>query len=164
MKNLYIIGGTMGIGKTAACQELKRMLNRAVFLDGDWCWDADPFVVTQETKALVLDNICYVLNSFLHCSVYEHVIFCWVLHQQELLDELCARLDTRQCRVRKISLLCREEVLSQRLQGDIDAGRRDPEVLARSLARLPLYGRLDTVHLDVSDLTPEQTARRIAGL
>jgi len=56
MKNVLLIGGTMGAGKTSVCQELKRTLNQAVFLDGDWCWDADPFQITDETKAMVLQN------------------------------------------------------------------------------------------------------------
>ena len=76
MKNLYLIGGTMGVGKTTVCQSLKRLLPKAVFLDGDWCWDADPFVVTEETKAMVMDNICHVLNNFIHCTEYENIIFC----------------------------------------------------------------------------------------
>ena len=68
MKRLYLIGGTMGVGKTTVCQNLKRLLPNAVFLDGDWCWDADPFQVTDETKAMVLDNICHLLNNFIRCT------------------------------------------------------------------------------------------------
>lgn len=64
MKALYMIGGTMGVGKTTVCQQLKRDLQHSVFLDGDWCWDASPFQVTDETKAIVIDNICYLLNNF----------------------------------------------------------------------------------------------------
>ena len=82
MKTLFMIGGTMGVGKTTVCQQLKRDLQNSVFLDGDWCWDASPFQVTDETKSMVTDNICYLLNNFLHCSAYENVIFCWVMHQQ----------------------------------------------------------------------------------
>ena len=58
MKNLYIIGGTMGVGKTTVCQRLKRDLKNSVFLDGDWCWDARLFQVTEERKVMVIDNIC----------------------------------------------------------------------------------------------------------
>ena len=72
MKTLYLIGGTMGVGKTTVSQQLKQDLPNSVFLDGDWCWDASPFQVTEETKAMVTDNICYLLNSFLHCSAYEN--------------------------------------------------------------------------------------------
>ena len=57
MKTLYMIGGTMGVGKTTVCQQLKRSLPNSVFLDGDWCWDASPFQVTDETKSMVIDNI-----------------------------------------------------------------------------------------------------------
>lgn len=79
MVSLYMIGGTMGIGKTAVCQQLKKLFPDSVFLDGDWCWDADPFYVTEETKEMVMDNICHILNNFLHCSAYQNVIFGWLL-------------------------------------------------------------------------------------
>ena len=64
VKTLYMIGGTMGVGKTTVCQQLKQDLQNSVFLDGDWCWDASPFQVTDETKAMVMDNICHLLNNF----------------------------------------------------------------------------------------------------
>ena len=50
MKALYLIGGTMGVGKTTISQQLKKDLPNCVFLDGDWCWDADLFQVTEETE------------------------------------------------------------------------------------------------------------------
>ena len=53
MKTLYLTGGTMGIGKTAVSQQLKKALRNSVFLDGDWCWDAAPLQVTEEAKAMV---------------------------------------------------------------------------------------------------------------
>lgn len=75
MKKLYLIGGTMGIGKTTTCQVLKTKLDKSVFLDGDWCWDMHPFMVNEETKKLVLENICMLLNNDLKCSVFDHIIF-----------------------------------------------------------------------------------------
>jgi len=163
MKTLYLIGGPMGVGKTTVCRELQGRLERSVFLDGDWCWDARPFQVTEETKAMVTENICFLLNNFLRCSAYDHVIFCWVLHQQAILDSLLSRLDTGNCRVRAVSLICAPEVLAARLETDIRAGRRAPDALERGLAYLPLYAELDTEKLDVSRLTPEETAARLEG-
>ena len=164
MKTLYLIGGTMGVGKTTVCQILKRRLPAAVFLDGDWCWDADPFQVTEETKALVTDNIVHLLNGFLGCSAYENVIFCWVMHEQGIIDGLLSRLHTDGCRVEAISLVCTPEALTKRLEADIAAGVRQPDVLERSLRRLPLYDLLDTRKIDVSDLSPEEAAAAAAGL
>ena len=164
MKTLYMIGGPMGVGKTTVCQQLKRDLLNSVFLDGDWCWDADPFQVTEETKRMVVDNIVDLLNRFLRCSAYENVIFCWVMHQQAIIDGILGRLDTRHCTVKCFSLVCSEAVLRARLAADIQQGRRTPDVIGRSLARLPLYGALRTVRLDVSALSVEETARRITHL
>ena len=53
----------MGVGKTTVCQQLKKELPKSVFLDGDWCWDASPFQVTEETKAMVLDKIVERVNN-----------------------------------------------------------------------------------------------------
>ena len=116
MKQLYLIGGTMGVGKTTVCQILKKKLGYSVFLDGDWCWDADPFQVTEETKAMVMENICYLLNQFLHCSAYEHIIFCLVMDQQRILDDICSRLDMENCKVTTVSLICTPQALIKRLQ------------------------------------------------
>ncbi len=154
----------MGVGKTSAGQCLKRLLPHAVYLDGDWCWDADPFLVTEETKAVVMDNICHVLNNFLRCSAYENVIFTWVMHEQSIIDALRFRLETPAAEVKAISLICSANALKARLGKDIGAGLRQPDILTRSLARLPLYARLDTVKLDVSALAPEDVALRISLL
>ncbi|MEY8386401.1 AAA family ATPase [Oscillospiraceae bacterium 38-13] len=161
MKRLYLIGGPMGVGKTTVCRELQKRLDRSVFLDGDWCWDANPFQVTEETKAMVTENICFLLNNFLRCSVYNHVVFCWVLHQQAILEAILSRLDTWNCAVRAISLTASPEALTARITADIRAGRREPEALERSLAYLPLYAALSTEKLDVSRLTLEEAAERI---
>lgn len=160
-KNLYLIGGTMGVGKTTVCQILKRKLPQAVFLDGDWCWDADPFLVTDETKAMVMDNICHLLNNFLRCPAYENVIFCWVMHQQDIVDEILARLDAEGVVVRAISLVCSPEALRARLARDVEAGLRQEDIIRRSVERLPLYEALSTEKLDVSGLSAEEAAEQI---
>lgn len=161
MKTLYLIGGTMGVGKTTTCQILKRELPKAVFLDGDWCWDADPFVVTPETQSMVLGNIAYLLNSFLSCSEYENVIFCWVMHRQAIVDTVLTALHTEGVAVKSISLMCSAEALTERLRRDVEAGVRQEDVIARSLERIPLYEALNTVKVDVSSLTPEEAAKAI---
>ena len=161
MKKLYLIGGTMGVGKTATCQRLKSMLSNAVLLDGDWCWDADPFVVTDETKAMVMDNICHVLNNLIRCSAYDNVLFCWVMHEQAIVDDILSRLDTSSCLVRVISLVCSEEELRDRLGKDVSAGIRRPDVIRRSLARLPLYDTMGGEKIDTTYLTPVMAADRI---
>lgn len=164
MKKLYLVGGPMGVGKTAACRALQARLDSCVFLDGDWCWDMRPFQVTEETKTMVLDNICHLLNNFLRCSAYENVIFCWVMHEQDIIDRILSRLDTADCEIVAVSLVCGRKTLAGRLQKDIDRGLRTADVIPRSLERLACYGALDTVRLDTTDMTPEETAEAIRRL
>lgn len=162
MRTLYLIGGPMGVGKTTVCQIMKRHLPRAAFLDGDWCWDMDPFVVTEETKAMVLDNIRHTLSSFLRCSAFENVIFCWVLHRQDIRDAVLEGLDTGGWRVVHVSLVCAPETLRRRLEEDVRRGLRSPDVIGRALDYLPLYDALEVPRLDTTGLTPAQAARTLA--
>lgn len=161
MKTLYLIGGTMGVGKTTVCKLLKKDLPGSVFLDGDWCWDADPFQVTEETKAMVVDNICYLLNNFLRCSAYENVIFCWVMHEQAIIDSILERLNVTDCRVKCISLMVDEENLRERLMADVSSGVRTVDVICRSIARIPLYRDLDTIKIDTCGKSVQAVADEI---
>ena len=149
-KKLIILRGPMGIGKTTVGEALLKQLPAAAYLDGDWCWNIHLFQVTEETKRMVMGNICHVLNSFLRCSAFENVVFCWVLHEQSILDELLGQLDTDGWQVQAVSLVCGEAALRRRLEGDIAAGVRTPDVIGRSLARLPLYRALSTVKIDTT--------------
>ena len=146
MKSLYLIGGTMGVGKTTVCRILKQQLPDAVFLDGDWCWDADPFVVTEETKAMVLQNICFMLGQFFALFGIPERDLLLGHAGQAVIDDILARLepDTRNCRVHAISLLADAATVQARLQKDIEGGVRTADVVARSLARLPCYRQLNT--------------------
>lgn len=161
MKQIYIVGGTMGVGKSAVCERLRDKLDNSVFLDGDWCWNMHPFRVTEETKTMVMDNICYMLNNYIHCSSYDNIVFCWVLHRQEIIDEIIERLDLAECEVHTISLTCSESALRERLNRDVEAGIRTIDVISRSVARIPFYKKLKTTKIDVSHITPEETAEMI---
>ena len=164
MKRLYIIGGTMGVGKTTVGQQLKKDLPHCAFLDGDWCWDADPFQVTEETKKMVIDNICHVLNNFLHCSLYENIIFCWVMHEQRIIDSIIEDLDIDDCDVKCISLMVDSENLYKRLTRDVQSGMRSADIIMRSRERIRLYQDLNTIKIDTNNKTVPMIADEIKRL
>lgn len=161
MKNLIFINGTMGAGKTSVSRELLKLLDRAVWLDGDWCWNADPFVVNDETKTMVLDNITHLLRSFLTCSEYDNIIFCWVMQEQSILNSVLERLDDLEFQFSAFTLMVSASALEARIQKDVISGIRTPDVLERSLQRLPLYEKMDTIKIDVSSVSAQEAARRI---
>ena len=164
MKRLYLIGGTMGVGKTAVCQGLKLKLDNSVFLDGDWCWDANPFQVTEETKTMVMENICFLLNQFIHCSAYHNIIFCWVMHEQSIIDKILDSLDKSNCEITTISL-----PLMNRTAGTPESRHCSRHATARcdrphSVARIPLYHKLNTIKIDTTGKTVSEIAEEIARL
>lgn len=165
-KTLYLVGGPMGVGKSTVCRELNRMLPRSVLLDGDWCWQADPFQVTPETKALVLDNVCHALGNFLRCGAYENVVFGWVMHERAIVEEILARLSIAECgaRVRWVSLVASEEELRGRIERDVDAGLRDADAVKRALAYLPLYRELGSELVDTTGRSPREVAELVTGV
>lgn len=151
----------MGVGKTATCKELQRLLPANVFLDGDWCWDMTPFVVNDETKAMVVDNICHLLNGFIQCSAYENIVFCWVMHEQSIIDTIQSRLNTDDVSVRMFSLLANESALTARMHIDVQNGIRTPHDIARSLEYSGNYAAIQSEKVDVSNITAHQAALHI---
>jgi hypothetical protein len=51
--------------------------------------------------------------------------------------------------------------LSERLNRDIAEGKREPDIIERSVARIHLYDALDTVKIDVSTISSADAAKRI---
>ena len=149
MKQLILISGPMGVGKTTAARELLNNLSRSVWLDGDWCWEqGNHWDFSPENKEMVMDNITYVLGNFLANPNFETVIFSWVMHLPEIHEELLTRLEDYEFDVFDISLICSEDELKKRLDG-----RGDDEV-QRAIGYLPLYDNLENVKLDTTDRSP----------
>ncbi|MBQ6819950.1 MAG: AAA family ATPase [Clostridium sp.] len=163
MKKLIIINGTMGVGKTTTCLELQKLIPKNVFLDGDWCWNMNPFVVNHETKTMVISNIVFLIDNFIKCNEYENIIFCWVMHEQNIIDEILEKLELENCKEFIFSLVCTEEALKQRLETDINSGKRSKDILIRSLPHLSKYQKINSVKIDVSEITPTKSAQKISN-
>ncbi len=159
-KKLIVVNGTMGVGKTETCKALLKRLDKAVWLDGDWCWMMDPWVVTDETKQLVEGNIHHLLRSFLTASCFDHVIFNWVIHQEEIFDIVLGGLQGLDFDLYKISLVCSEQALRERAALD----GRSPENIENAAARLPLYQQMDTVKIDTTNKPVHTVVEEITQL
>jgi broad-specificity NMP kinase len=164
VKKLIIINGTMGVGKSTVCKILLDSLKPSVYLDGDWCWNMNPFVISEENRKMVINNITHLLNSYLNNSSYEYIIFCWVIHQENIFEQLLEPLNNCDFELYKISLVCSETALKNRLEIDVQNRIRKTDVIDRSVQRLELYNNMDTIKIDVSDVDPKQTAIEIVEL
>lgn len=160
MKQLIFINGTMGSGKTTISNALMKRLQPSVFLDGDWCWNMNPFIVNDETKELVVKNIVSLLNNFLSCHSYQYIIFCWVMDKQEIIDTILSQL-SGDFQYYGFSLLVEQDQLIQQLNKDIEQGIRSYDVIARSLEKLDHYNYLNTTKIVTSNHTIDQIVDEI---
>ena len=164
MKKLIIVNGTIGVGKSTVSKLLLDQLQPSVYLDGDWCWNMNPFLVTEENKAMVVDNICHLLKAYLNNSGYEYILFCWVIPNEEIFEQILQPLQDCSFELYKITLVCSEQELTKRFAFDVEQGVRKAEGTKKSLAYLPLYNKMNTIKIDVTQLTAQQTSDKIKEL
>ena len=164
MPKLVVINGTMGVGKTATCKELYKKLQNSVWLDGDWCWMMNPFIVNEENKQMVENNITYLLRNFLINSSFQYVIFNWVIQTEEIFDMILNKLDDLEFEVIKITLICNEESLRDRILIDVENNLRDEKCITRSLERIGLYKNMNTIKIDTSNISISETVNKIIGI
>ncbi|MGL5149463.1 MAG: AAA family ATPase [Clostridium sp.] len=160
-KNLILIGGTMGVGKSKTSERLLHALKNAVWLDGDWCWRMSPFIVNEENKSMVLDNIAYMLNNFINNSHLENIIFSWVMDDSEIIDLILSRIGCENLNIITISLICSKEELKNRISRDYIENNRTDRYIEKSYERMNLYNSMDTIKIDTTNNTIDETVIRI---
>ncbi len=160
-KKLIIINGVMGVGKTTISKALYKKLDNSFWLDGDNCWMMNPFEVTDENKFMVLDNISYILNNFIKNSKSKYIIFNWVIHTEDIMKDILNKIDSSSVDVYKITLMCSKENLINRINKDIKLGLRYEDNIKRSLDRLELYNKMDTIKIDTSNKSIEDMVDEI---
>ncbi|MGL4847892.1 MAG: AAA family ATPase [Clostridium sp.] len=151
MKKLIIINGVMGVGKTTVSKALNKRLKNSFWLDGDNVWKMNPFVVDEENKKMVLENIGFVLNSFIKNSHSEYIIFNWVIYNDEIMKEVLKRIEKENLKIYKITLMCSKEELIKRIKKDIESELRDEGNIERSLNRFKGYEKMDTFKVDTTN-------------
>ncbi len=161
MKKLIIINGAPGSGKTSVASILYQSLNASVWLDGDWCWMMNPFLVNDKNKEMVESNIFHVLNNFLANSQFHYIIFNWVIGHEKLMKRITDNLNLKGVKTYKISLVCSDlDVLEKRLKKD---GRSQIEI-ADSIKRQESYYQMNTIKIDSSSLSLNDVSQKIVDI
>ena len=160
MKKLIVINGTMGVGKTAVSSVLNKKLKPSVWLDGDWCWHMNPWIVDEQNKNMVEDNISYLLNNFLNNDNYQYIIFNWVLHKESIWQSLYSKLLITDYELQRFTLICNEKKLRERMIKN----NRAATVVERSVQNYQHYLAQNTTKIDTTELTINEVVDRIIGL
>ena len=156
-KKLIIINGVPGVGKSTVSKELHKALPKSVWLDGDWCWMMNPWMITEENIKMVERNIIYLLHSYFNNSNFDYIIFSWVLHREEITQRILEGIQDFEYELTRITLTCTHESLRERMLPD----NRTLEQFEASSRRLRLYEDMETFKIDTSTISPEETIKRI---
>lgn len=161
MKRLYLLGGPMGVGKTTVGHSLADRLKNAIYLEGDLGWKDIPFIINEENKKRVINNIIEMVILAFEKD-YQNVILGWVMDFQSTIDEIVSRIKIQGLRIYPISLIANSETISARLENDIKIGaRKDDGVVERSLKRIPRYESLKTIKIDTTSLSINEVVESI---
>ena len=119
-----------------------------------------PFQVSDQTKAMVLNNMTYLLNQVLAQPDFGYILFSWVMDDPETVRSILNRL-LGEFTFNHFTLSPSPAQLRCQLQSDIDRGLRTPECFERSLARLPHYDDIDSEKIETTGREPQSIAREI---
>ena len=119
-----------------------------------------PFQVQDQTKAMVMDNIVYLLNQFLAQACFDHVLFSWVMDQPETVQQIYNRLQGN-FTFYHFTLLPSSTQLRRQLQQDIDRGLRTADCIPQSLSRLTHYDLIESEKIKINGQSPETITREI---
>ena len=87
--------------------------------------------------------------------------FCWVMHEQSIIDGITAALDTSRCRIVKISQLADEPTLRHRLSSDVAQGIRAANSIDQGV---DMYQALDAIKIETGNKTVQEIADEICAL
>ena len=131
---LIFINGAPGTGKSAVSRALQKMLPDCALLDGDDVWNLRPFRVTEKSKELAFANMSAVLKNYLASGLARNVVFCWVMHERRIAEELLRRIG-HTGGFSLFTLTCEEEELKRRILEGERSGARRKGGLALALER-----------------------------
>ena len=147
----------MGVGKSSVAEKLSKELKKSVLLDGDWCWMMNPWIITEENKKMVGENITFLLNQFLKNSTFDYVIFTWVMHEESIWQHLVEKLEIEEVSLFRFSLTCESEELIRRMKGD----KRSEKVIKESIMRIPMYENQNTIKVDTTKINVDDVVNSI---
>ncbi len=153
---IIFIGGAPGVGKSEVANELHRLLDNCIWLDGDDVWNMNPFVVNDRTIHLAESNIKNLLKSYLEFG-FSYIIFTWILHSDQIIQKLLSDIDNNQYEFHHFTLMCDEIRLKERIEADI--GRTTDIDLA--MKRLRQTQKVNSEKINTTSITSNQIAAMI---
>lgn len=164
MKQLMVIIGPNGVGKSTTAREIVEQCPHTAYVDSDWCRVMNPFVFSSAAKETIAENIFCLLRNYLLCEEVQRVIFTYAWHgeRKAIYESVIDKLH-RACSFKEtiVILKCSEEENRKRAWKD---GRDEKRVERGMETTFAFYDSFDYPQIDTTDRTPAQAARQVMEL
>ena len=157
---VIVINGPMGVGKTTVGRYIAEANPGTAFIDGDWCMDIHPFVGTDETRAMAVDNILHMIDNYRKCSACRQIVLVWLMDDRHIYERIREGIAGMQLDVRSVTLVCDRDHLITRWKNDDQCEWRTEEWLKISLDSLGYFSSSEDAFA-TDDMTVRQVAEAI---
>ena len=162
MKQLIVIIGPNAVGKSTTAKKIVEQHSKCAFVDSDWCRVMNPFVLTNTTQKLVIDNIYCLLYNYLTCKDINTVIFTHSWHggRREIYDCIIGKLKKEKVIFKENIIILKCSYIENERRALID--ERDINRIERGLENTFLfYDEFNFPVFDTTRMTIQEVAEQI---
>ena len=165
MKQLIVIIGPNGVGKTTTARKIVEQYKNVAYVDSDWCRVINPFVFSESTKETIVENIYCLLRNYLSCSDVNKVIFTYAWHgeRKEIYEKVIEKLKNDHIEFKQtiIILKCSRD---ENIERAIKDGRDEIRIKRGMEMTFSFYDNFDYPCIDTTNMTPLTVAQQIVNL
>ncbi|MCI2027446.1 MAG: hypothetical protein LKJ64_00440 [Lentilactobacillus buchneri] len=112
---------------------------------------------------MVINNIQFLLNGYLHHSTFETVVFVWVMDRQQTINDILSGL-TGDYDFYNVSLIATASELKRHFEKDTQNGIREFNDLFGALRRLSMYQKINSIKISVTNSSLQESANHLIAL
>ena len=165
MKQLIVIIGPNGVGKTTTAKKIVEQYENVAYVDSDWCRVMNPFAFTESTKETIIENIYCLLRNYLSCSDINTVVFTYAWHgeRKAIYEKVMEKLKNEPIEFaqRIIILKCSKD---ENIKRAIQDGRDETRIKRGMEMTFSFYDAFDYPCIDTTNMTPAEVAQKIIHL
>lgn len=165
MKQLVVIIGPNGVGKSTTAKKFVERCMNSAYVDSDWCRVMNPFEFTEITKQTIAENIFCLLRNYLTCDAVNTVVFTYGWHgaRKAIYENVIQKLkeDYIDFKEAIIILKCSRDENMKRAIAD---GRDEERIKIGMEMTFSLYDKYNYPVINTTDMTPLQVVEKISDL
>lgn len=165
MKQLIVIIGPNGVGKTTTAKKIVEQYEKVAYVDSDWCRVMNPFAFTESTKETIADNIYCLLRNYLFCSDVNQVVFTYAWHgeRKAIYEKVMEKLKNEPIEF-KLTIIILKCSKDENIKRAILDGRDETRIKRGMDMTFSFYDNFDYPCIDTTNMTPTAVAQQIVHL